>query len=65
MGEPNAALNVYMSKKERIRDVFEYYMGERIPTGYEINTEDGFRGTEEDRERKELSAVYTGTWRLF
>ena len=42
MGEPNAALNVYMSKKERIRDVFEYYTGERMPSDYEIEAENGF-----------------------
>ncbi len=42
MGEPNAALNVYMSKKEQIRDIFEYYIGERIPLDYKISTEDGF-----------------------
>ena len=62
MGEPNAALNVYMSKRERIRDVFEYYMGERIPAGYEISTEDGFyslkdKGKLTFRERDELKKV--------
>lgn len=62
MGEPNAALNVYMSKKERIRDVVEYYMGGRIPAGYEISTEDGFyslrdKGKLTFRERDELKKV--------
>lgn len=42
MGEPNAALNVYMSKKERIRDVYEYYTGERMPPDFEIEEESGF-----------------------
>ncbi len=42
MGEPNAALNVYMSKKERIRDVCEYYTGEKIPWDFEIEEESGF-----------------------
>ncbi len=42
MGEPNAALNVYMSKKERIRDVYEFYIGEKLSPDLEISAEDGF-----------------------
>jgi len=42
MGEPDAALNVYMSKKERIRDVCEYYTGEKIPWDFEIEEESRF-----------------------
>lgn len=62
MGEPNAALNVYMSKKERIRDVCEFYMGEKLSTELEIVVEDGFyslRGSEKltFRERDVLKKV--------
>lgn len=69
MGEPNAALNVYMSKKERIRDICEYYMGERIPPDYEISTEDGFYevrsgSTEEDGEREEFILKENGEERV-
>ncbi len=49
MGEPNAALNVYMSKKERIRDIYEYYTGTRIPPGYEISAEDGFYSVRDNK----------------
>ncbi len=42
MGEPNAALNVYMSKKDRISDICEYYMGEKIPPDCEIEEGDRF-----------------------
>lgn len=31
MGEPNNALNVYMSRADRIRSVLEYYLGEKLP----------------------------------
>ena len=70
MGEPNAALNVYMSKKERIRDVFEYYMGERIQSGYEISTEDGFYSLRNEgkltfRERDQLKRVQSEDGRGF
>ncbi|MCM1468041.1 MAG: hypothetical protein NC086_07830, partial [Alistipes sp.] len=62
MGEPNAALNVYMSKKERIRDVCEYYMGEKMPPGYEIEAENGFYSLEDGkkltyRERDQFKKV--------
>lgn len=62
MGEPNAALNVYMSKKERIRDVFEYYTGEKMPSNYEIETENGFYSLKGDkkltyRERDQFKKV--------
>ena len=70
MGEPNAALNVYMSKKERIRDICEYYMGERIPPDYEISTEDGFYALRcgdklTFRERDQLKTVQSKTGRGF
>ncbi len=53
MGEPNAALNVYMSKKERIRDVIEYYTGGEIPPDFEICVEDGFYSL---KDRKKLTS---------
>ena len=62
MGEPNAALNVYMSKKERIRDIYEYYTGTRIPPGYEISAEDGFYSVRDNkkltfRQRDQLKRI--------
>ena len=62
MGEPNAALNVYMSNKERIRDIYEYYTGTCIPSGYEISVEDGFYSVRDNqkltfRQRDQLRRV--------
>ena len=31
MGEPNAALGVYMNNPNRIRSVLEYYLGAKLP----------------------------------
>lgn len=31
MGEPNAALGVYMNHPGRIRSVLEYYLGQKLP----------------------------------
>lgn len=35
MGEPNNALVVYMNRKDRIRSVLEYYLGEKLPDDWE------------------------------
>lgn len=34
MGEPNNALAVYMNRPDRIRDLLEYYLGEKLPAGW-------------------------------
>ena len=62
MGEPNAALNVYMSKKGRIRDIYEYYTGTCIPPGYEMSAEDGFYSVRDNkkltfRQRDQLKRI--------
>ena len=31
MGEPNNALKTYMNRPNRIRDLMEYYLGEKLP----------------------------------
>lgn len=35
MGEPDAALGIYMNNPDRIRSVLEYYLGERLPQDWE------------------------------
>ena len=47
--ETNAALNVYLSKKGRIRDIYEYYTGTCIPPGYEMSAEDGFYSVRDNK----------------
>ncbi len=42
MGQPNNALNVYMSRPDRIRAVLGYYLGEKIPGDWEFQEEEGF-----------------------
>lgn len=51
MGEPDAALNVYMSKKERIQDICEYYTGEKLPLDFEMEAEEGFYSLRDSRIR--------------
>lgn len=31
MGEPNNALSMYMNRQDRIQDLLEYYLGEKLP----------------------------------
>lgn len=42
MGEPNNALNVYMSRADRIRSVLEYYLGEKLPEDWNCEETGGF-----------------------
>ena len=42
MGEPNNALNVYMSKPERIRSVMEYYLQEKLSETWKCSDADAF-----------------------
>lgn len=35
MGELNNALAVYMNRPDRIRDLLEYYLGEKLPAGWD------------------------------
>lgn len=42
MGEPNNALKTYMNRPNRIRDLMEYYLGEKLPEDWECREKDGF-----------------------
>ncbi|MDE7045866.1 MAG: hypothetical protein K2O97_12815 [Acetatifactor sp.] len=42
MGEANVALNVYMSRSDRIRSVLEYYLGEKLPEDWAWEEIKGF-----------------------
>ena len=45
MGEPNNALKAYMRRPDRIRDLMEYYLGEKVPDDWECREADGFLPT--------------------
>lgn len=42
MGEPNSALNTYIKRPDRIRDLMEYYLGEKMPDDWECREAEGF-----------------------
>ncbi len=42
MGEPNNALKAFIKRPDRIRDLLEYYLGEKLPEDWECRETDGF-----------------------
>ena len=42
MGEPNNALKAYVNRPDRIRDLLEYYLGEKLPEDWQCQEVSGF-----------------------
>ena len=42
MGEPNNALKAYVNRPDRIRDLLEYYLGEKLPEDWQRQEISGF-----------------------
>ncbi|MDE5590104.1 MAG: hypothetical protein K2J60_13375 [Acetatifactor sp.] len=52
MGEPNAALGVYMNDPARIRSVLEYYLGEKLPEDWKYEQLKGMYSVRDSKGRQ-------------